>query len=71
MQNVFLRTNGLKKAKQYLSKLNIIPFEGATDGHALYYEASMMQAIEDYKKEASKRLCNTSTPPGNGPITWV
>ena len=43
-----------KESEAVLSKLNIIPFEGATDGHALYYEASMMQAIEDYKKGSFK-----------------
>lgn len=43
-----------KESESVLSKLTIIPFEGATDGHALYYEASIMQAIEDYKKGSFK-----------------
>ena len=39
-----------KEADKILSKLNIIPFEGATDGRTLYREAKLMQAIEQMKK---------------------
>ncbi len=34
-----------EQADQALSKLNIIPFEGATEGRALYREAKLMQAV--------------------------
>ncbi|MFT3704388.1 MAG: DUF5107 domain-containing protein [Agriterribacter sp.] len=50
-----LLNKAYKKADQTLSTLNIIPFEGATDGRSLYREAKLMQAIElmqqkNYKK---------------------
>ncbi|MBX2922081.1 MAG: DUF5107 domain-containing protein [Chitinophagaceae bacterium] len=34
-----------EEADRELSKLNIIPFEGATEGRALYREAKLMQAV--------------------------
>ena len=34
-----------------LAKLNIIPFEGATDGRELYREAKLMQAIQEIQKK--------------------
>jgi tetratricopeptide (TPR) repeat protein len=37
-----------------LSKMNIIPFEGATEGRALYWEAKMMQAIEALGRKRPK-----------------
>ncbi|MBS1749029.1 MAG: DUF5107 domain-containing protein [Bacteroidetes bacterium] len=39
-----------KEADRALSGLNIIPFEGATEGRALYREAKLMQAV-DYMKQ--------------------
>ncbi|HEY0272441.1 MAG TPA: DUF5107 domain-containing protein, partial [Chitinophaga sp.] len=50
-----LLTKQYKAADGLLSKLNIIPFEGATEGRSLYREAKLMQASEalhqkDYKK---------------------
>lgn len=39
-----------KEADKVLSGLNIIPFEGATEGRALYREAKLMQAV-DYMKQ--------------------
>lgn len=38
-----------------LSKLNIIPFEGATDGRQLYHEAKLMQAIDEMHNEKYKK----------------
>src|SRR5262249_23507767 len=37
-----------------LSKLHIIPFEGATDGRELYREAKLMQAVEQMQKKNFK-----------------
>lgn len=39
------------QADVVLSKLNIIPFEGATDGRLLYREAKLMQAIAAIKNK--------------------
>jgi hypothetical protein len=38
-----------------LSRLNIIPFEGATDGRELYREAKLMQAVQEMKKKNWKK----------------
>ena len=38
-----------------LTKINIIPFEGATDGRGLYHEAKLMQAIEQLKNKQYKK----------------
>ena len=35
-----------KECSDLLSKINILPFEGATIGRELYHEAELMQAIE-------------------------
>ena len=44
-------------ADQLLSRLNIIPFEGATAGRELYREAKLMQAAEAIqKKDYTKSL---------------
>lgn len=40
-----------KNADATLSKLNIIPFEGATDGRELYRETKLMQAIQEMKNK--------------------
>jgi hypothetical protein len=37
-----------------LAKMNIIPFEGATEGRALYWEAKMMQAIDALGRKRPK-----------------
>lgn len=39
------------QADKVLAQLNIIPFEGATDGRMLYREAKLMQAIEAIKSK--------------------
>ncbi len=38
-------------ADQLLSRLNIIPFEGATAGRELYHAAKLMQAVEAFQKK--------------------
>jgi Tfp pilus assembly protein PilF len=38
-------------AGQILRKLNIIPFEGATEGHELYRETKLMQALTQMQKQ--------------------
>ena len=40
-----------KEADMVLSKLNIIPFEGATEGRQLYREAKLMQAVGEMKNK--------------------
>ncbi|MBS1668230.1 MAG: DUF5107 domain-containing protein [Bacteroidetes bacterium] len=40
-----------KEADALLSKLNIIPFEGATEGRELYREAKLMQAVEQLERK--------------------
>jgi tetratricopeptide (TPR) repeat protein len=50
-----LLTKKYKECDELLSQLNIIPFEGATEGRQLYREAKLMQGVEamqnkDYKK---------------------
>lgn len=37
-----------------LSRMNIIPFEGSTDGRALYWEARMMMAVEAFGRKDYK-----------------
>src|SRR5690606_3396169 len=44
-----------KEADLLLSKLNIIPFEGATEGKSLYREAKLMLALEEMKKKNYKK----------------
>jgi Tfp pilus assembly protein PilF len=41
-------------ADAFLTKLNILPFEGATIGRQLYHEAKLMQAIAEMKKKQYK-----------------
>ena len=40
-----------KESDAVLTKLNIIPFEGATEGRELYREAKLMQAIAEMQKK--------------------
>src|SRR5205085_9609610 len=40
-----------KECDAILSKLNIIPFEGATESHEFYREAKLMLAIEQIQKK--------------------
>ncbi|NNV55957.1 DUF5107 domain-containing protein [Limnovirga soli] len=41
-----------------LTKIDIIPFEGATDGRGLYHEAKLMQAVDAMKKKQYKTALN-------------
>jgi tetratricopeptide (TPR) repeat protein len=43
-----------KESDALLSRLNIIPFEGATDGRELYREAKLMQAVQEMEKKNFK-----------------
>jgi len=42
-------------ADAFLTKLNILPFEGATIGRQLYHEAKLMQAVAEMKKQQYKK----------------
>lgn len=44
-----------KEADAILTKVNIIPFEGATDGRALYREAKLMMALQEMQKGNYKK----------------
>jgi tetratricopeptide (TPR) repeat protein len=44
-----------KQSDALLTKLNIIPFEGATEGRELYREAKLMQAVEEMRKKNYKK----------------
>jgi tetratricopeptide (TPR) repeat protein len=46
-----LLNNKFRESGAVLAKLNIIPFEGATDGRELYREAKLMQALEEMQKK--------------------
>ena len=48
---VLLLNKRYKECSELLSKINILPFEGATIGRELYREAELMQAIEQMKNE--------------------
>jgi tetratricopeptide (TPR) repeat protein len=43
-----------EEADKVLSVINIIPYEGATDGHELYREAKLIQAVKFIKKNNYK-----------------
>ena len=43
-----------KEADALLTKINIIPTEGATEGHELYREAKLMQAVQMMQKKNYK-----------------
>lgn len=44
-----------KECDALLAKMDIIPFEGATDGRGLYWEAKLMQAIQQMKAKQYKK----------------
>jgi tetratricopeptide (TPR) repeat protein len=50
-----LRNKNYTASDQLLSHLNVIPFEGATEGRELYKEAKLMQAVQAFKKKNYKR----------------
>lgn len=39
-----------KAATDFLEKINILPYEGATEGRQLYHEAWLMQAVDQFKR---------------------
>jgi len=43
-------------ADAFLTKLEILPFEGATIGRQLYHEAKLMQAVAEMKTTIQKAL---------------
>ena len=49
-----LLTKGYADCDKLLARLNIIPFEGATDGRELYRETKLMQAVEQMNKKNYK-----------------
>lgn len=59
MGMLYARTLLLNKkyaaADAVLTKLNIIPFEGATDGRELYRETKLMQAVQTLQKKDYKK----------------
>lgn len=44
-----------KEADVFLTKLEILPFEGATAGRQLYHEAKLMQALAEMKNKQYKK----------------
>jgi tetratricopeptide (TPR) repeat protein len=50
-----LFNNQYEAADKLLTGLQIIPFEGSTQGHELYRQAKLMQAIESIEKNESAR----------------
>ena len=51
---ILVLSNRYKDADKILSKLTIIPFEGARDGHDLYREVKLMQAVDEIKRKNYK-----------------
>jgi hypothetical protein len=52
---LLLLTGQYPAADALLTRLDIIPFEGATDGRRLYHEAKLMQAVAQIKKGRYKK----------------
>ncbi|MBL7847428.1 MAG: DUF5107 domain-containing protein [Cyclobacteriaceae bacterium] len=52
LAKAYLLNNNFVACNEVLSKTNVLPYEGSTEGHALYREAWLMQAID--KMEAKK-----------------
>lgn len=50
-----LRNKNYAQADHILTPMMIIPFEGATDGHQLYREAKLMQAVQQMRRHAWKK----------------
>lgn len=65
MGMLYARTLILNKryrdADVILAKLNIIPFEGATEGRALYRKAKLMQAVEALERKDNKQAAKYIT----------
>jgi len=58
-----------KQCSELLAKINILPYEGATDGRQLYHEAWMMQAVQQVHsgnfKAAAKSVQTARLWPSN------
>ncbi|TRX32029.1 DUF5107 domain-containing protein [Flavobacterium sp. ZT3R18] len=50
-----LRNKKYVQADAFLTKLQILPFEGATAGRQLYHEAKLMQAVTEMKNKQYKK----------------
>jgi tetratricopeptide (TPR) repeat protein len=50
-----LLNNKFVAADAFLTKLKILPFEGATEGRQLYHEAKLMQAVSSIKNKQYKK----------------
>lgn len=53
--NALLLNKKYSIADAFLSKLNILPFEGATVGRQLYHEVKLMLAVAEIKKKQYKK----------------
>ncbi|MFM9908578.1 MAG: tetratricopeptide repeat protein, partial [Chitinophagaceae bacterium] len=58
LAKTYLLTKKYRDAAQILDKIVVIPYEGATDGMGLYKEAHLMLAVEEMKKNNSKKAIN-------------
>jgi tetratricopeptide (TPR) repeat protein len=56
-----------KKADKVLSTLYIIPFEGATEGHELFREAKLMQAVHQIRQKKYAKALDFITQSNNWP----
>jgi len=52
---ILLLSHNYAAADTFLTKLKILPFEGATIGRQLYHEAKLIQAVIEMKKKAYKK----------------
>ena len=53
--NALLLNKKYSTADAFLTKLNILPFEGATGGRQLYHEAKLMLAVAEIKRKQYKK----------------
>ena len=60
-------TRQYKACSDLLEKINILPYEGATDGRQLYHEAWLMQAVDQLKRGKCKDASLLSVSPASGP----
>ncbi len=51
MAKTMLLNRRYRESDSLLARMDIIPFEGATEGRALYWESKMMQAVSEMKKK--------------------
>lgn len=46
--------NNYEAAEKFLNKINVLPFEGASDGHSFYEQTKLMLALQAYQKQNYK-----------------